>query len=92
MKFNCQIVSNKSELLKHLPIFHDGDETFIVSHDEHISKRYYESIFLVDYDIQDICFHYLKILNGIWTIIWDNLDAIILIFIRMNMHRFLKIV
>ena len=60
MKFNRQIVSNKSELLKHLPIFHDGDETFIVSHDEHISKRYYESSFSVDYDIQDICFHYLK--------------------------------
>ena len=60
MKFNRQIVSNKSELLKHIPIFHNGDESYIVSHDEYISKRYYESSFSVDFNIQDICFHYLK--------------------------------
>lgn len=57
---NNRIMSKKEELLNNLPLFNTEIESFIVSNEQYISKRYYDSSFGIDYNIKDICFQYLK--------------------------------
>tara|TARA_X000000950_G_C13875206_1_gene644572 strand:- start:564 stop:2189 length:1626 start_codon:yes stop_codon:yes gene_type:complete len=57
---NDKIMKSKEELLNFLPLFNTEDEQYILSNPECMNERYYKKSFGCEYNIKNICYHYLK--------------------------------
>ena len=65
---NNKIMDQKKDILNYSPLFHMEQEEFIISDEKYYKERYYDISFGTDYDVKDICYHYLK--NIEWTLLY----------------------
>tara|TARA_B100000963_G_scaffold350205_1_gene360183 strand:+ start:2540 stop:4222 length:1683 start_codon:yes stop_codon:yes gene_type:complete len=65
---NKKIMCNSEEILNFIPVLQNEEEEFVLSNDKYIKERYYETSFSIEYNIKNICYHYLK--NIEWNLFY----------------------